>query len=187
MSDPTLPQSNDPAPESDAGPRRMLVLGHIGAVHGVRGWVRVHSETDPIENVLRYSSLAPAPARPGRPGPGTSGGTAAGQRAGGTVSPGSDDRDKAAGLVGAEIAIPRSQLPPPRADEFYWCDLEGLAVQTQDGVDLGRVDHLFATGANDVMCVKGERERLLPFIWGDVVKDVDFAGGRILVDWDPDF
>jgi 16S rRNA processing protein RimM len=62
-----------------------------------------------------------------------------------------------------------------------------LAVRTQEGVDLGLVDHLFSTGANDVMCVKGERERLLPFTWGDVVKDVDFAGGRILVDWDPDF
>ena len=50
MNDQTLPQTTDPTPESP----RMLVLGHIGAVHGVRGWVKVHSETDPIENVLRY-------------------------------------------------------------------------------------------------------------------------------------
>ena len=49
------------------------------------------------------------------------------------------------------------------------------------------MDHLFATGANDVVCVKGERERLIPFVWGDVVKDVDFGQGRVLVDWDPDF
>lgn len=190
MSDPTLPesspQSSDPAPKSDAGPGRMLVLGRVGAVHGVRGWIRVHSETDPIENVLRYR-----PWHLRRPGQADQVLTPAeGRRQGKALVvrfPGCDDRDQAAGLVGAEIAILRSQLPPPRADEFYWCDLEGLAVQTQDGVDLGRVDHLFSTGANDVMCVKGERERLLPFTWGDVVKDVDFAGGKILVDWDPDF
>jgi 16S rRNA processing protein RimM len=186
MNDQTLPQTTDQVPNRAQEPPRILVLGHIGAVHGVRGWVRVHSETDPIENVLRY-----------RPwhlrGPGLANRTlepAEGRRHGKALVvrfAGYDDRDKSAVLVGAEIAIPRTQLPPPRADEFYWCDLEGLTVATQAGVDLGRVDHLFATGANDVICVKGERERLLPFVWGDVIKDVDFAGGRILVDWDPDF
>ena len=175
-----------PGPRDQAQPPRMLVLGHIGAAHGVRGWVKVHSETDPIENVLRYrpwhlhgpgladQTLEPAEWRH--------------QGKGLVVRfAGYDDRDKSAALVGAEILIPRTQLPPPRAGEFYWCDLEGLAVATQDGMDLGRVDHLFATGANDVICVKGERERLIPFVWGDVIKDVDFSGGRILVDWDPDF
>jgi 16S rRNA processing protein RimM len=170
---------------SDQAPTQppMVVLGRIAGVFGVRGWVHVFSETDPIDNILRY-------------GPwhiGTSGRVYApieGKRHGkGLVArlAGCDDRDQAAALVGAEIAVPRDRLPPPRADEFYWIDLEGLAVATLQGSDLGRVDHLFATGANDVICVKGERERLIPFVWGDVVKDVDFAAGRVLVDWDPDF
>jgi 16S rRNA processing protein RimM len=54
-------------------------------------------------------------------------------------------------------------------------------------VSLGRVHHLFATAGNDVLAVRGERERLIPFLWGDVVKEVDLEGRRMRVDWDPDF
>jgi 16S rRNA processing protein RimM len=100
---------------------------------------------------------------------------------------GCDDRDRAATLVGQDIAVVRDQLPPASHDEPYWVDLEGLSVETTEGVALGLIDHLFATGANDVVVVKGDRERLLPFIWGDVVKDVDFEQRRMLVDWDPSF
>jgi 16S rRNA processing protein RimM len=162
---------------------RMVVLGRISGVYGIRGWVHVYSETDPIENVLGY--------RPWYLG---KGGQAfeplEGKRHGkGLVArlAGCDDRDQAAALVGSEISVPRDRLPPPNADEFYWFDLEGLRVENMEGRDLGRVDHLFGTGANDVVCVRGERERLIPFVWGDVIKDVDFGLGRVLVDWDPDF
>ena len=58
---------------------------------------------------------------------------------------------------------------------------------TRDGVALGRVDHLFETGANDVLVVQGDRERLIPYLPEQVVLEVDLAGGRIRVDWDPDF
>ncbi len=60
-------------------------------------------------------------------------------------------------------------------------------MQTQEGVDLGTVSHLFDTGANDVLVVKGDKERLLPYDWGQVVKRVDLKAGLIQVDWDPDF
>lgn len=66
----------------------------------------------------------------------------------------------------AEIAVRRSQLSPPQPGEYYWADLEGLQVITLDGVVLGTVTSLFATGANDVMVVQGERQRLLPFVQG---------------------
>jgi len=167
------------------GPDRphMVVLGHVAGVYGIQGWVRIHSETDPIGNILRY--------RPWYLGPeGQVFEPVEGRRHGkGLVArlAGCSDRDLAATLVGKEIAVPRDRLPPPKADEFYWFDLEGLSVVTTTGTDLGKVDHLFATGANDVLCVRGERERLIPFVWDDVVKDVDFAAGRVLVDWDPDF
>ena len=162
---------------------RMLVLGRISGVYGVRGWVKVYSDTDPLDNILTYR-------------PWYLGGThrlctvAEGRRHGkGLVVriEGCDDRDRAAELVGQEIAVTRDQLPPPKADEFYWADLEGLDVETLDGVSLGRIDHLFATAANDVLVVKGDRERLLPFVWGQVIREVDFESGRMLVDWDPDF
>ena len=157
------------------------MLGEIVGVYGVRGWIRVVSETEPLENILRYSPwLVDGLARA----------VAEGRRHGkGLVARlvGCEDRDQAAELVGKTIAVTRDRLPAPRPDEFYWADLEGLAVETTNGVPLGHVSHLFATGANDVLVVKGERERLLPFVWGDVVKDVDFAGNVIRVDWDPDF
>jgi 16S rRNA processing protein RimM len=163
------------------GAGRVIVLGHIAGVYGVRGWVRVVSETEPLDNILRYSPWLVD---------GVTHAVAEGRRHGkGLVArlAGCEDRDQAAALVGKTVAVTRDRLPPPSPDEFYWADLEGLAVETLDGKPLGRVSHLFATGANDVLVVQGERERLLPFVWDDVVKDVDFAGKVIRVDWDPDF
>jgi 16S rRNA processing protein RimM len=163
------------------GDARRIPVGRIGAPHGVRGWVRIHSDTEPPENILGYrpwlvDGIAMA--------------VVEGRRHGKALIAkleGCDDRDSAAALSGRPIAVRRDQLPPAAADELYWADLEGLSVRTVDGRDLGRVSHLFPTGANDVMVVQGERERLVPFVWGQVVKDIDFGCGQILVDWDPSF
>ena len=100
---------------------------------------------------------------------------------------GCDDRDAAARLNGQEIAIRRDQLPPAEEGEYYWRDLQGLEVLTLDGVSLGKVDHLLETGANDVLVVKGDRERLIPYVTGPIVKAVDLKAGTLQVDWDPDF
>ena len=99
---------------------------------------------------------------------------------------GIDDRDVAATLINIDIAIPRDQLPELGENEFYWTDLEGIMVITIEGVELGKLDYLFETGANDVMVVKGERQRLLPYI-DQVVKRVDLDAGIMEVDWDPEF
>lgn len=178
-----------PVAEDQSGERRgqrsqagqLIELGRIGAPHGVRGWLRVFSDTDPPENILRYRPWLldgePHELIAGHPQ-----GKALVARLAGC-----EDRDAASAFTGRRIAVYRDRLPPPKADEFYWIDLEGLAVQTEAGVDLGRVSHLFPTGANDVLVVQGERERLLPFVWGQVIKDVDFELRRILVEWDPEF
>ena len=52
---------------------------------------------------------------------------------------------------------------------------------------LGRVDHLLATGAHDVLVLDSTPERLIPFIVDAVVKDVDVEGGCIVVDWSPSY
>ena len=79
-------------------------------------------------------------------------------------------------------------MPAPKPGEYYWSDLEGLEVVTVEGVALGRVSHLVATGANDVLIVKGaERERLIPFLVGQYVTKVDLDADRLTVDWDPEF
>jgi 16S rRNA processing protein RimM len=100
---------------------------------------------------------------------------------------GIDDRDIAASLLNTQIAVRREQLPPAAEGEYYWSDLVGLAVRTIAGVELGKVTHLMQTGANDVLVVKGDRERLIPFLQPDVVKRVDLDAGIIEVDWDPEF
>nr|WP_328985370.1 ribosome maturation factor RimM [Thiorhodovibrio winogradskyi] len=198
---------------------RRVVLGRIVGVFGVRGWVKVLSETDPLENILQYSPWLLSGA-PGVEIGGVGGrevhGTGTGSPGSGNTGIGSpdaesllsgwrvmqsqrhrkglivrlqdcDDRDRAQALVGAEIAVRRSQLPPPAADEFYWADLEGLKVETLAGVQLGVVDHLLSTGANDVLVVCGERERLIPFVWDSVIRELDFEHARVSVDWDPNF
>ena len=89
-------------------------------------------------------------------------------------------------LIGREITVPREDLPETSPDEYYWSELEGTKIITTEGDELGTIDHLFSTGANDVMVVKGEKEHLLPFI-ADVVLEVNLADGVITVDWDKDF
>jgi 16S rRNA processing protein RimM len=97
------------------------------------------------------------------------------------------DRDGVGKWLGADIAVRRSQLPPTRPGEYYWTDLLGLEVVTREGVSLGRVASLMETGANDVMIVQGERERLIPFVMEQVILEVDLERGNIRVDWDPEF
>jgi len=161
----------------------MLVVGRVSGLYGVRGWVKVFSETEPRDNILTYQPWYLGAEHNPR-------GLVAGRSQGkGLVArlEGCEDRDQAAALVGLAISIHRSQLPRLRADEFYWADLVGLNVETLDGTLLGRVDRLFATAANDVLVVEGDRERLLPFVRDRVIKDVDLGQGRIRVDWDPEF
>lgn len=166
-------------------PARKVILGRISGIYGVRGWVRVYSHTRPIAGILDYSPWYLGKGGDWRPCE-VLGGHPQGK---GLVArlEGVSDRDRARDLIGLEIAVPRERLPEPAADEVYWSDLEGLEVETLAGHPLGRVHHLFETGANDVLVVRGDRERLLPLVWGRVIRDLDLEHGRIRVDWDPDF
>ncbi|MCW8908595.1 MAG: ribosome maturation factor RimM [Sedimenticola sp.] len=160
------------------------VLGSVSGLHGVRGWVKVFSHTSPKENIFNYPCwylFRDGQWREYRLLQGRTQGK-------GLVASleGVTDRDQAAELGGAEIAVRRDQLPETTPDEYYWADLEGQHVITLNGDSLGRVDYLFETGANDVMVVKGDRQRLLPFV-GQVIRSVDLEKGVITVDWDPDF
>lgn len=166
---------------------RRVPVGRIVGVFGVHGEVKLESWTEPRERIFEYRpwQLETAPGMI-REVDGVNGR----KQGKGLVArlPDVDDRDAAAALVGSDIAVARDQLPEPARDEFYWADLEGLQVVTVDGADLGRVSHLVATGANDVLVVRdGSRERMLPFVMETYIKDVDMKAGRIVIDWDPDF
>ena len=167
-----------------AGDHR-VILGRISGLVGVKGWVRLFSHTEPREAILDYDRWLI-----GRDEDWREFQLAEGRRHGKAVIArleGFVDRDQASGLIGADVAVHRHQLPAAVGDEYYWADLVSLEVVTTDGRSLGQVDHLLATGANDVLVVRGEDECLVPFIRGRVIREVDLDGGVIRVDWDPDF
>jgi 16S rRNA processing protein RimM len=162
-----------------------VLLGKINGLYGVRGWVKVFSYTKPITNILNYSPwqvyqqgqwrtlLAPE-----------------GQVHGKGIIVRIEtchDRQEAAGFLGADIAIYREQLPPLAEDEYYWSDLLGLTVINQENIILGQVDYLLETGANDVLVVKGQCQRLIPLVFNEIVLEVNLAQRWLRVAWDVDF
>ncbi|MDT8387388.1 MAG: ribosome maturation factor RimM [Thiogranum sp.] len=159
----------------------------MSGVYGVRGWVKIFSYTEPRQNIIHYkpwylkkdrdADWVPVQLAEGR------------EHGKGVVArlQNCEDRDQAYDLMGSEIAIRRDQLPATGPGEYYWAELQGLRVVTVEGEALGIVDHLLSTGANDVLVVKGERERLIPFLMGSVIIEVDLERGEIKIDWDKDF
>ena len=169
-----------------------ITLGKIGAVYGIKGWLKIHSFTGDQEAILDYfpwslklgnktqsvkitdwrrhsSSLIVKIADV-------------------------DDRDIAQAYVGSEIIVNEKSLPELPEGEFYLRDLIGMAVVTTKGYTLGSVSDVMETGANDVLVVKanrndgfGKKERLIPYLMDQVVKSVSAENKQICVDWDPGF
>jgi len=97
------------------------------------------------------------------------------------------DREQAIGLMGWDVLITPSQLPATKAGEYYWSDLIGLHVENLQGLNLGVIENLIETGANDVLIIRGDRERAIPFLQGHTIFDIDLNQGKMLVDWDAEF
>ncbi len=171
-----------------------IIVGSVSGVFGVEGWVKVFSHTEPRNNILQYNPWMIKTQKgwqtvsliKGR----TQGKTIVAQLE--TVS----DRDKAFALIGCEIGIQEHQLKKLAENEFYWRELEGLSVIDTLGNSLGKVDYMMATGANDVIVVKKdlsdlssdkEKEILIPYLVGSVVKRVSLEESLIEVDWSETF
>lgn len=170
--------------DTETSDRELVIVGRIGAPHGVAGAVRVTSATQPPENIVHYRPWlvgdgAGAPFREVEV-------TSVRRQANGFVAviAGIDDRDRAQALGGALIAVPRHVLPALDADrEYYWQDLLGLTVRHVDGRTLGTVKTLLETGAHDVLVIERDGpELLVPFV-GAFVLEVDLAARRIVVEW----
>lgn len=168
-----------------------LVVGTINGVYGIKGWVKVFSHTSPIEQILQYQ---PWSLHKGKKQ--VSVGIADGKLHGkGLIAlpEGFETRDEAESLVGYEVRIAVDQLPALDEGEFYWHQLEGLSVINEAGEMLGQVQKLIETGANDVLVVAAtdtsidDQERLIPYVEGEIVKQVDIEGKLLKVAWDKDF
>lgn len=179
---PTAPPSME-HPES-----KYVVIGKITSAYGIKGWVKIYSYTDPVSNILNYpvwylsSGTDPLHWREiaviqGRP----QGKFIVAQLAG------INDRNQAELLHGTEIAIPRDQLPAAADGEYYWLDLLGLKVVNIQGIELGVISDIMETGANDVLVVQGERQRLIPYVMDEIIKQIDLQAGTLRVDWEADY
>lgn len=165
----------------------LIPVGRISGLYGVKGWVKVYSYTESRENIVKYN-----PWLIQLNGQWQSVELESGRRHGKGVVvklSGFDDRDQVVGLLDAEIAINRSQLPPPKKGQYYWIDLIGLeVVNTQDEV-LGEIVKMMPTGANDVVVVQGQEgeEVLIPYVRDMYVLEVDLEQKRMVVDWQVDY
>jgi len=170
----------------------LITLGKVGSVYGIKGWLKIHSFTENAEDIFDYSPWSL------KLGGKTQSVTVTDWRKhnNGLIAKfdGIDDRDIAQGVVSHEITVDESVLPELPDGDFYWRDLIGMTVVTEQGYNLGEVTDIMETGANDVLVVKanrndgfGKKERLIPYLFEQVVKTVDATNKQITVDWDPGF
>ena len=166
----------------NSNPSHPVIIGQVAGVFGVKGWLKIRSETQPITNILNYS-----PWFLKKNDGWQRFDVQAGQKhSKGLIAQLVDciDRDQAAILVGCDIAIERSQLPEPGEGEYYWSDLIGLSVQNLQNQPLGTIEDMMQTGANDVMVIRQDgKETLIPFVMEHYVTRIDLEQGTMLVDW----
>ena len=157
----------------------------------MKGWVKVHSYTRQRNEISQYSNwLLELPQKAVR--------TLAAYEVSecrpqgqGIVAKltGVETRELAEQLKGARIFIDQSELPALPDGEYYWRELIGLQVTNQQDEELGRIESILETGANDVLIVRNEStgpDVLIPYI-PSVVLEVNLEAENMIVDWDPSY
>jgi 16S rRNA processing protein RimM len=167
-------------------PDNLIIIGKVAMVHGINGLLKIQSFTESPHDLANYAELYIGNEKKGWQHYDVVRCHPHGRYLLLELS-GLQDRTAAEAFKGLEIAVPEEALPAKNEDEYYWSELEGLTVVTTSGVLLGTIDYLFETGANDVMVVKGDRERYIPFLMGDVIKSIDLDQNQMIVEWDPEF
>ncbi|PID42757.1 MAG: ribosome maturation factor RimM [Proteobacteria bacterium] len=170
----------------------MTTLGKVTSPYGIKGWLRIYSYTDPIDNILNYPKWVLV----------QDGKSAVFDLEQGKVHgkgivvkfSGCSDRTEAEKLCGSKVCVSASSLPALSENDYYWHQLEGLNVyHSETGALVGKVSYMIETGANDVVVVRStagsidSRERLIPYLPDQVIKTVDLGKQRMVVDWDLDF
>ncbi len=72
-----------------------------------------------------------------------------------------------------EVFVPRCSLPSLPAGEYYWFEIEGLAVCADDGHYLGTISEIIYTGSNDVYVVRNDKREILVPALQDVIRTID--------------
>lgn len=166
-----------------APPSETLVIGRVGGPYGIKGWVRLISYADPREAIFEYGTFSSPRGEmvleQGRP------------HGKGLVAKfeGVEDRTTAESIRNVDLVIAKSDLPDLENGDYYWHDLVGLQVIGAEGVALGTVRELLATGAHDVLVVAGEdgQKHLIPFVMDEIVQEVDLSSATMRVAWQADY
>ena len=162
----------------------LIRVGHILGAQGIKGWVRVFSHTSPRENIVAYGPWLVE--RDGQREWVEIRGRQQGKHIVAKLD-GVDDRNQAEALSGCGLYISARQLPRLPAGDYYWSELIGLEVQSLRAEPLGVIESMLETGADDVMVLSGDRERLIPFVIDEIVREIDLEARRMVVDWSPEF
>lgn len=152
----------------------LIPVGKISGTHGIKGQLRLYSYSGNLESLLAADSVVLKDAK-GLCRSFTLKGVSR-HSAGFIIRLNDfDNINQVESLVGSELCLSRSQLPEPEEDEYYWCDLLGVTVLTNDGRTLGTIVDIFETASSDIYVVRDtQREYLIPAI-ADVVNAVDLA------------
>lgn len=197
-----------PALEVAELPADAIEVGRIADAWGIKGWFKVlpHSASpEALFSSKRWYVLPPdrQQGRPVRAAASESGAPwteplllkvkEAKEHSDSIVACSQDvtDRNAAEALKGARVFVSRSSFPTPDDGEYYWVDLMGLQVINREGVNLGLVHDLLATGPQTVLVLQADEggkkvERMIPFVDAFVDK-VDLQARCITVDWQPDY
>ena len=161
---------------SGTDPGKMLVAGKITGVFGVKGWVKIHSYTEPQENFLQFGEW-----RLKRRGVLEPIEFDAGKRHGkGLVAhiAGVDDRTQADSYRGLEVAVASAELPTLEQGEYYWHQLQGLRVWCVAGNDRKLLGALLLFGSTNRIVTRFEVKKNRVLGWdedGKQVADVPFT------------
>ena len=162
-----------------------VVVGRFGRPHGLKGYVSVHSFTDPRHNILSYPDWFVL--MNGQWEPLKVLNTEEHTRSIVALIDGYQEREKVAQLTNLEIAVRSGQLATLESGEYYWHQLIGMTVVNTNGLMMGTVSEIIATGSNDVLVVTGDARYLIPYRLGAVVLNVCEETKQITVDWDNEY
>ena len=169
-----------------SGADELVELGRLNGAWGVAGWVKVFSHTDPPEAIFDYQPWLVGPDRAPLE-------VTEWRRVGARLMArlhGVESREAADRLGRPHLYVRRDVLPETAPGQYYWHELIGLEVFNLDDHRFGRVSGLLDAGVHDVLVIAGDdkgRETLIPFVMDRFVRVVDLDGGRIVVDWQPDW
>jgi len=163
----------------------VVVMGKVLVPYGVNGWVKVYSFTEKLESFLTFKKLFLSKDQTNWLEIKVKEIKVHGKT---IIAKFSEiaDRTQAESYKGYLIGVSKDYLPQLSEDQYYWNDLIGFEVLNLQNISFGIVDTYIETGANDVIVVKGNKERLIPYTPMTVLK-VDTIKEKIIVDWDESF